>query len=336
MKKIFIITLFLFITNNVNANQTRDEIIKRGFVNCGVSEGVVGFSSINESKKWIGMDVDFCRAVAAAVLNDSNKVNFIPVSQRDRLEVVRGKQVDLLSRNLTATFNREVDTGNHAFIRISYYDGDGFMVRKSSKIITAYQLNNISICTTVGTTSEITARDFFSKQNKKYSLIAFKDWEEATNAYDAGRCDAMLTDHSFLYSFKSKLKNPDEHIILKEFITKQPTAILVRYDDKNWYNIVTWVINSLILAEESGINSKNIDSFALSEDPEIKKLLGKEGNFGKKLGLSEDWIYNIVKQVGNYEEIFERNLGSKSILKIERGYNKLWNKGGLLYSLPLR
>ena len=336
MKIIVIVITILFVSFSANANETREEIIKRGFVNCGVSEGVVGFSSINESKQWVGIDVDFCRAVAAAVLNDATKVKFIPVSQRDRLEVVRGKQVDLLSRNLTWTFNREVDTGNHAFVRISYYDGDTFMIRKSSKITSIYQLDNISICTTMGANSEVTARDFFKKQNKKHSLIAFKDWEEATNAYDEGRCDAILTDISFLYSFKSKLKKPEDHVVLKEIVSKQPTAILVRYNDKNWYNIVTWVINSLILAEESGVNSKNIDSMSSSEDPEIKRLVGKEGEFGKKLSLSNDWAYNVIKQVGNYEEIFERNLGSKSNLKIERGYNKLWTKGGLMYSIPLR
>jgi general L-amino acid transport system substrate-binding protein len=330
-----LIILFL-LTSNINANETREDVIKRGFVNCGVSEGVVGFSSINESNQWIGIDVDFCRAIAAAVLNDSNKVKFIPVSQSNRFEVVKGKQVDLLSRNLTLTFNREIDTGNHAFIRISYYDGETFMVRKSSKINSVYQINNITICVAMGSTSEIVSRDFFKKQNKKYSLISFKNWEEATNAYDEGRCDAMLTDVSLLYAFRYKLRNPDDHVILKEIINKSPLAILVRYDDKNWNNIVTWVVNSLILTEEKGINSKNIDSLSLSEDPEIKKLLGKEGDFGKKLGLSNDWVYNIVKQVGNYEEIFERNLGSKSNLKIERGYNKLWTKGGLMYSPPMR
>jgi general L-amino acid transport system substrate-binding protein len=331
-----ILIILFVLTSNINANETREDVIKRGFVNCGVSEGVVGFSSINESNQWIGIDVDFCRAIAAAVLNDSNKVKFIPVSQSNRFEVVKGKQVDLLSRNLTLTFNREIDTGNHAFIRISYYDGETFMVRKSSKINSVYQINNITICVAMGSTSEIVSRDFFKKQNKKYSLISFKNWEEATNAYDEGRCDAMLTDVSLLYAFRYKLKNPDDHVILKEIINKSPLAILVRYDDKNWNNIVTWVINSLILTEEKGINSKNIDSLSFSEDPEIKKLLGKEGDFGKKLGLSNDWIYNIVKQVGNYEEIFERNLGSKSNLKIERGYNNLWTKGGLMYSPPMR
>jgi len=337
MKLVIYLSIILFaLASSINANETRENVIKRGFVNCGVSEGVPGFSNVDVSGKWVGIDVDFCRAVAAAVLSDSNKVKFIPVSQSNRFEVVRGKEVDLLSRNLTLTFNREIDTGNHAFIRISYYDGETFMVRKSSKINSVYQINNLTVCAAIGSTSEIVSRDFFKKQNKKYSLVSFKNWEEATNAYDEGRCDTMINDLSVLHGLKHKLKNPEDHIVLKEVINKSPLAILVRYDDKNWNNIVTWVINSLILTEEKEINSKNIDYMSLSEDTEIKKLLGKEGDFGKKLGLSNDWIYNIVKQVGNYEEIFERNLGSKSNLKIERGYNNLWTKGGLMYSPPMR
>jgi general L-amino acid transport system substrate-binding protein len=336
MKSVIYTSIILFaLASSINANETRKKIIERGSINCGVSQGVIGFSSIDKDQ-WSGMDVDFCRAVAAAVFGNLNKVNFFPISQRDRSDVVRGGQVDLLARNFTWTFNREVDSGNHAFIRISYYDGEGFMVRKSSKITSVYQLNNISICAVIGSTSETTARDFFEKQNKQHSIISFRDWEEAVSSYDIGRCDAILIDHSMLYAFKLKLKKPEDHIILKEIINKAPTAIWVKYDDKNWHNIVTWVINILILAEEHGINSNNIDNMLLSKDPEIKKILGLEGDFGKKLGLPNNWAYNVIKQVGNYEEIFERNLGLKSNLKIERGYNKLWTKGGLMYAPPLK
>lgn len=336
LNKIIFFVALLFLTNSANANETREQVIKKGFVTCGVSEGVVGFSSIDKSGKWVGIDVDYCRAVAAAVLNDSTKVKFVPVSQRDRLEVVRGKQVDLLSRSLNVTFNREVDTGNHAFIRTTNYAIETFMVRKSSKINSVYQLDNVSVCTAVGAIYEMTAREFFKKQNKKYSIITFRDWEETAMAYEQGRCDALIADIPFLYSFKAKFKKPEDHVVLKQSVAKSPTSILVRYDDKNWYNIVTWVINALILAEESEVNSTNVDSMLLSEDIEIKKLLGKEGDFGKKLGLSNEWAYNIIKQVGNYEEIYERNLGNKSNLKIDRGYNKLWTKGGLMYSIPLK
>ena len=334
-KTIFFVAL-LFFTNSANSNETRELVIKKGFVTCGVSEGVVGFSSINKLGQWEGIDVDFCRAVAAAVLADSNKVKFIPVSQRDRLLVVKQKEVDLFSRSLNVTFNREVDTGNHAFIRTTNYAIETFMVRKSSKISSVYQLNNVVVCTTMGAIYEVTAREFFKKQNKKYSIITFRDWEETAMAYEQGRCDALIADVPFLHSFKANFKKPEDHVVLKQSVAKSPTSILVRYDDKNWYNIVTWIINALILAEESEVNSNNVDSMLLSEDIEIKKLLGKEGDFGKKLSLSNEWAYNIVKQVGNYEEIYERNLGNKSNLKIDRGYNKLWTKGGLMYSIPLK
>lgn len=330
-----VIILLILTTLSSYANQTKDNVIKRGFLNCGVSQGIPGFSSIDIKGNWTGIDVDFCKAIAAAVLGDHNKVNFIPISQRDRFEVVKNNDVDLLARNLTWTFTREVDTGL-TFARISYYDNDGFMVRKNTNIKNARQLENSTICVTMGSTSETGVRDYFDKKNLKYSLISFRDWDETVLAYDSNRCDAIVADFSFLYSIKSKLKNKDNHLVLNEIVNKQPTGILIRHNDKNWKDIIFWTINLLILAEEEEINSKNIDSFLKSKIPEIKRLVGEEGNFGSRLGLSNKWSYNVIKQVGNYQEIFEKNLGSDSNLKIPRSMNKLWKDGGLMYAPPLK
>jgi general L-amino acid transport system substrate-binding protein len=330
-----VIIILILTTLSSYASQTRDNVIKRGFLNCGVSQGMPGFSNADASGKWIGIDVDFCRAVAAAIFGDANKVKFIPVSQRDRFEVVKNNEVDMLARNLTWTFTREIDTGL-TFARISYYDNDGFMVRKNSSIKNAIQLENSTICATMGSTSETGVRDYFDKKNLKYSLISFRDWDETVLAYDSDRCDAIVADFSFLYSIKLKLKNKDNHLVLNEIINKQPTGILIKQNDKNWRDIISWVVNLLIIAEEEGIDSKNIDSFLKSKIPEIKRLVGEEGNFGSRLGLSNEWSYNIIKQVGNYGEIFEKNLGSKSNLHIPRGMNKLWKDGGLMYAPPLK
>jgi general L-amino acid transport system substrate-binding protein len=330
-----VIIILILTTLSSYASQTRDNVMKRGYLNCGVSQGMPGFSNIDKNGNWTGIDIDFCKAIAVAVLGDSNKVKFIPISQRDRFEVVKNNEVDILARNLTWTFTREVDTGL-TFVRISYYDNDGFMVRKNSNIKNAIQLNNSNICTTIGSTSETGVRDFFDKKNLKYSVISFRDWDETVLAYDSKRCDAIVADFSFLNSIKSKLKDKNEHLILDDIINKQPTGILIRHNDKNWKDIISWTINVLIIAEEEGITSKNIDLFLKSKIPEIKRLTGEEGNFGSRLGLSNEWSYNIIKQVGNYEEIFEKNLGSKSNLHIPRGMNKLWKDGGLMYAPPLK
>jgi len=330
-----ILIILFVLTSSVNANEIKKDIIKRGYLNCGVSQGVPGFSNADASGKWTGIDVDFCRAIAATILGDANKVKFISTSNRDRFENLKNKEIDILSRNTTWYFIRDVAIGIK-FVEPIYYDGQSFMVRKNSKITSVKQLNNATICVIQGTGTEINLRDYFKNNNLKYNVLTFSDVDSNISAYDSGRCDAYTNDRSQLFGLKQKLKKPDDHFILPEVISKEPLGPFINTNDKNFEDIVRWTLYVMLEAEEQGVTSKNIDTFKYLDNPIIQRLLNIGINTNIPLNLFNDWSYNIIKQVGNYEEIFERNLGSESPLKLERGINKLWNKGGIMYSPPIK
>jgi general L-amino acid transport system substrate-binding protein len=314
--------------------QTLKVVKDRGSLICGVSQGLPGFSSPDDKGNWTGFDVDFCRAIAAAVLNDPTKVKFTPLSAKDRFEPLKTGDIDVLSRNTTWTLSRDVSYGN--FAGVTYYDGQGFLVRKALKVNSALELNGASICAQTGTTTELNLADFFRANNMKYEVIAFGTADETIKAYEAGRCDVFTTDVSQLYAEKLKLANANDHVILPEIISKEPLGPLVRHGDDQWFDVVKWTLYAMLNAEELGISSKNVDEALKSNQPEIRRLLGVEGNFGEQLGLGKDWVVRIVKQVGNYGEVFERNVGTGSKLGISRGINRLWTKGGIQYAPPVR
>ena len=314
--------------------QTLKTVQARGVLNCGSNTGIPGFGIADKQGNWTGFDVDFCRALAAAVLNDSTKVKFMPLSAKDRFEPLKSGEIDLLSRNTTWTLSRDVSYGN--FAGVTYYDGQGFMVRKSLKVNSALELNGASVCTQTGTTTELNLADFFRANNMKYEVIAFGSADETVKAYEAGRCDVFTTDVSQLYAEKLKLTNPNDHVILPEIISKEPLGPLVRHGDDQWFDVAKWTLYAMLNAEELGVSSRNVDEGLKSNQPEIRRLLGVEGNFGEQLGLTKDWVVRIVRQVGNYGEVFERNVGTGSKLGISRGINRLWTKGGIQYAPPVR
>src|SRR5436305_5111209 len=314
--------------------QTLKTVKDRGSLVCGVSQGLPGFSNPDDKGNWTGFDVDFCRALAAAVLGDATKVKFSPLSAKDRFEPLKTGEIDVLSRNTTWTLSRDVSYGN--FAGVTYYDGQGFMVRKALKVNSTLELNGASICTQTGTTTELNLADYFRANNMKYEVIAFGTADETIKAYESGRCDVFTTDVSQLYSEKLKLANANEHVILPEIISKEPLTPLVRHGDDQWFDVVKWTVFAMLNAEELGISSKTVDDALKSNQPEIRRLLGIEGNFGEQLGLSKDWVVRIVKQVGNYGEVFDRNVGAGSKLAISRGLNRLWTKGGIQYAPPVR
>jgi len=314
--------------------QTLKAVKDRAAIVCGVSQGLPGFSNPDDKGNWTGLDVDFCRALAAAVVGDASKVKFTPLSAKDRFEPLKTGDIDVLSRNTTWTLSRDVAYGN--FVGVMYYDGQGFMVRKALKINSALELNGASICTQTGTTTELNLADYFRANSMKYEVIAFGTADETIKAYEAGRCDVFTTDLSQLYAEKLKLANPGEHVILPEIISKEPLGPLVRHGDDQWFEVVKWTLFAMINAEELGVSSRTVDEATKSNQPEIRRLLGVEGNFGEQLGLSKDWVVRIVKQVGNYGEAYDRNVGAGSRLAISRGLNRLWTKGGIQYAPPVR
>lgn len=314
---------------------TLERVKKNGYVRCGVNEGLPGFANPDAKGEWTGMDVDFCRAIAAAIFNDPKKVRFTPTSAKVRFTALQAGEFDLLSRNTTWTISRDTQLGLE-FIGVIYYDGQGFMVPKKLKVTSAKQLNGANVCTNTGTTTELNLADYFRANGIKYKVIAFEKNNEVLAAYDAGRCDAYTTDASGLYAERLKLKNPDDHIILPEIISKEPLGPAVNQGDQQWGDLVRWTMFALLNAEELGVTSKNVDQMLKSQNPEVRRLLGVEGAFGESMGLSKDWVVKIVKAVGNYGEVFERNVGQGSPLKIKRGQNALWNKGGLQYAPPVR
>jgi general L-amino acid transport system substrate-binding protein len=314
---------------------TLETVKQKGVLTCGSNPGLPGFGLPDDKGNWTGLDVDFCRAIAAAIFSDPTKVKFVPLNAKDRFTALQSGEVDVLSRNGTWTMSREAQLGL-LFGGVNYYDGQGFMVRKKLNISSALELNGASVCVQQGTTTELNLADFFRANNLKYEGVVFATDEETVKAYESGRCDAYTTDSSGLYGDRQKLVNPDEHIVLPEIISKEPLAAAVRQNDDKWFDIVRWTHYAMLTAEELGVTSKNVDEKLKSDNPEVKRLLGTEGDFGKQLGLSNAWAYQIIKTVGNYGEIFDRNVGEGSKLKIKRGLNALWSKGGLQYAPPIR
>ena len=316
-------------------SRTLSKTIKQDYVKCGVSQGLPGFSNADAAGNWSGIDVDVCRAVAAAVLGDSGKVKFSPLTAKERFTALSSGEVDILSRNTTWTLSRDADL-NLTFVGVNFYDGQGFMVRKSSGITSTRGFKNgISVCTNTGTTTELNMRDFFNSRKISYEPVAFEKADEVVQAYDAGRCDTYTTDKSGLAAQRTKMKNPDEHIVLPETISKEPLGPAVRHGDQVWEDIVRWSLFAMIEAEEYGITSANADSMKSSENPAIKRLVGAEGELGALLGIGNDWSLNIIKQVGNYGESYKRNIADTAILPA-RGPNALWTNGGILYVAPAR
>ena len=315
--------------------QTLKTVKDRGQLSCGVSQGLPGFSTPDDKGNWTGLDVDICRAIAAAIFNDATKVKFVPLSAKDRFTALQSGEIDVLSRNTTWTLSRDTSLGAN-FTGVTYYDGQGFLVKKSLKVNSALELNSASVCVQTGTTTEQNLADYFKGNNMKYEVIAFGTNDEAVKAYESGRCDVFTTDVSGLYADRLKLANTADHVVLPEVISKEPLGPMVRHGDDQWFDIVKWTLFAMVGAEELGMTQKNVDEIAKSDKPEIKRAVGTDGNLGEQLGLTKDWLVRIVKAVGNYGESFERNVGSGSKLGISRGLNQLWNKGGIQYAPPIR
>jgi general L-amino acid transport system substrate-binding protein len=318
-----------------SAQATLNTVKQKGFLTCGSNTGLAGFGVPDAQGNWTGLDVDLCRAIAAAIFNDPTKVRFIPLSAKDRFTALQSGEVDVLVRNTTWTMSRDTQLGLD-FTGVNYYDGQGFLVRKKLGVASAKELNGASVCTQQGTTTELNLADFFRANNMKYEVVAFATAAETFDAYNSGRCDAFTTDASGLYSERLKAANPDEHIVLPEIISKEPLGPSVRHGDNQWGDIVRWTHYAMINAEELGVTKANVDQMTKNDNPEIKRMLGSEGKFGEAIGLTNDWALRIIKHVGNYGEIFEKNVGQGSPLKIQRGQNALWTKGGLQYAPPIR
>jgi len=310
---------------------TLDGVRQRGALACGVSTGLAGFGLPDDRGVWRGFDIDYCRAVAAAIFDDPQKIKFTPLSGKDRFTALQSGEVDLLSRNTTWTQSREAGQGL-LFVGINYFDGQGFLVRKSLGLDSAIKLSGASICVQQGTTSELNLADYFRTHGSKAETVVFATADDAIKAYDSGRCDVYTTDGSALYTQRMKTAHPDDHVVLPETISKEPFGPVVRQGDDRWFNLVKWIHFALLDAEELGVTSANVEEMRKSDNPEIRRLLGAEGDFGAGLGLTPDWVVRVVKAVGNYGEIFERNLGGGSPYKMRRGLNQSWTRGGLLYS----
>lgn len=318
------------------AGKTLDSIKQKGQIACGVSTGVIGFSAADSQGQWHGLDVDVCHALAAAVLGDASKVRWVPLGSQQRFTALQSGEVDLLARNTTWSLSRDAGQGM-LFAGINYYDGQGFLVPRKLKITSAKQLKNAEICVQSGTTTEKNLADYFRAQNIKVKPVVFDKFEPSLKAFFSGRCQAYTTDASALAFIRSKeAPNPDDYVVLPEIISKEPLGPAVRRGDEEWFTIVRWVLNALIEAEELGITQARVDALKTSPDPAIQRFLGAGEDLGKPLGLDKDWAARAIKAGGNYGEIFNRNLGADSPLKLPRGLNALWNKGGILYAPPLR
>ena len=313
---------------------TLDDVKSKGFVQCGVSQGLPGFSDFDDKNNWFGVDVDVCRAVAAAAFGDASKVKYTPLSAKERFTALQSGEIDVLSRNTTWTNTRDTSLGLN-FAGVNYYDGQGFMVRNDLGVNSALELGGAAVCTNTGTTTELNAADYFRANNMDYKIVAFEKADEVVAAYDAGRCDVYTTDQSGLYAQRIKLEDPGAHKVLPEVISKEPLGPVVRQGDDAWFNLVKWSLFCMVNAEEMGVSSENLADMMSSDNPGIKRLLGSEGAFGENLGVSNSWCHDIVAQVGNYGESFARNL-SVEPLNIARGVNALWSDGGLQYAPPIR
>lgn len=314
---------------------TLADVKARGTLKCGVSQGLAGFSAKDDKGQWSGFDVDFCKAVAAAIFDDAGKVEYVPLSAEARFPALQKGEVDLLSRNSTWTMQREADLGL-LFAAVSYYDGQGFMVPAAKNVMGALELGGSKVCTQAGTTSVDNVQDYFKQNKMELELIQLPNVDELVKAYADGKCDVLTTDVSQLYALRLKLPKPADHVVLPDVISKEPLGPVVRQGDDNWLNIVKWSFYALVNAEELGISTATLDQAAQSAKPDVQRFVGSDGAYGEKLGLTKDWAMRIVKSVGNYGEVFERNVGAQSPLGIPRGINQLWSTGGIQYAPPIR
>ena len=315
--------------------RTLKRTVRRGDVLCGVNKGLPGFSIPDDKGNWTGFDVDFCRAVASAIFDDPTKAKFVPLDASERFKELQNRKVDILSRNSTWSMSRETNYDLY-FPAVAYYDGQGFMLPRSRNIDSALDLNGSKVCVQANTTTQLNLADYFRANNMKYTEMKFDKLEDVVKAYDTGQCDTLTSDASQLYALRLNLSKPNDHTILADIISKEPRAPVVRLRDDDWMMIVKWTLYAMINAEELGITSKNIDEALKSKKPEVMRLVGTEGSYGEDLGLTKDWAVLIIRHVGNYGEVYDRNVGADSKLKIPRGMNQLWNAGGVQYAPPIR
>ena len=326
----------LTLSGAVHAGATLDAVKSKGFVQCGVSTGLPGFSSADDKGRFTGIDVDMCRAVAAAIFGDAEKVKYNPLTAKERFTALQSGEIDMLPRNTTWTYARDTSLGLN-FTGVNYYDGQGFLVTKNLGVKSALEMDGASFCIQAGTTTELNLADYFRSNKMNYTPITFDTSDQTIKAFEAGRCDALTSDQSQLYALRIKLSDPKSAVVLPEVISKEPLGPVVRQGDDEWFNVVKWSLYAMVNAEELGVTSANVDEMkASSTDPNVRRLLGVEGVKGEWMGLPDDWGYNIIKQVGNYGEAFDRNVGAGSALGIARGLNALWSKGGLQYAPPIR
>ncbi|MCZ4273203.1 amino acid ABC transporter substrate-binding protein [Maritalea porphyrae] len=316
---------------------TLADVQAKGYLQCGVSPSTPGFAAPDANNEWAGLDVDFCRAMAAAIFDDPKAVRFTPLTSKERFTALSSGEIDVLSRTTTWTMSRDTNLGID-FAGTMFYDGQGFMVRKDLGVASATELSGAAICIEAGTTTELNAADYFSSTGMEYNAVVFEDQDEVVKAYDDGRCDVFTTDSSALAAERLSLANPDENMILPEIISKEPLGPSVRQGDDLWFNITRWVYFALLESEELGISQANVDDMLGSDNPGVRRVLGVEGDFGTAIGLSTDWAYKIIKHVGNYNDIYERHVGASTPVGIARAgsVNDLWTRGGLMYAPPIR
>ncbi|MBU0960679.1 MAG: amino acid ABC transporter substrate-binding protein [Proteobacteria bacterium] len=329
------VVVALFISAGIAQASTKDEVQKRGYLQCGVSTGLPGFSNPDEKGHWTGLDVDVCKAIAAATLGDATKIKYVPLNAKERFTALQSGEIDALVRGTTWTLTRDSSLGLN-FTGVNYYDGQGFLVSKKLGVKSALELDGAAVCIQGGTTTELNLADYFKENKMEYKPVVFDTHDATAKAFDNGRCDVLTSDQSQLYGLRTHLTKPEDAVVLPEVISKEPLGPVVRQGDDAWFNIVKWTLNAMIEAEEMGVTQANVDEMKNSNNPGVRRLLGLDGIGGKGLGLNDDWAYQIIKQVGNYGEAFERNVGMSSPLKIERGLNALWSKGGIMYAPPLR
>ncbi len=325
----------LALATTLSSADTLDSIKSKGVLSCGVSTGIAGFSATDSSGEWKGIDVDGCKAVASAVFGDPSKVKYVPLTAKERFTALQSGEIDVLFRATTWTATRDTSLGLN-FAGVNYYDGQGFLVSKDIGVKSALELDGATVCIQAGTTTELNLTDYFKANKMTYKPITYDTSGQTIEGFKSGRCDVVTSDASQLYGLVLKVKDPSKVTVLPEIISKEPLGPVVRQGDDKWFNIVKWSHIAMLNAEEMGVTSKNVDSLMSSKNPGIKRLLGTSGEAGKNLGLDAKWAYNIIKNVGNYGESFKRNVGQDSPLKIDRGINKLWNKGGLQYGAPIR
>jgi general L-amino acid transport system substrate-binding protein len=314
--------------------QTLKAIKDRGSLVCGVSQGLPGFSENDGKGNWSGFDVDFCRALAAAIFDDPKKVTFTPLNAAERFDALKAGKIDILSRNSTWTLGREAE--GLTFAGVTYYDGQGFMVRKTRNVMTSMDLANVKICVQEGTTTELNITDYFNQNGMRFEIVKIGGVADLVKAYDAGRCDVLTADVSQLYALRLDLSKPSDHTILADVISKEPLGPVVRQGDEQWFNVVKWVHFAMLNADELGVHNAKLADALKSEKADLKRLLGRDGDYGEKLGLTRDWVVRIVRHVGSYSDVFERNIGMKSKVMIPRGLNHLWSAGGIQYAPPVR